>query len=37
MCSATITVKTTKIVEVSVFTTSGNHRFSRAVVNVAAP
>ena len=37
MCSAMITVKTMKIVDVSVLTTSGNHRFSSAVVNVAAP
>ena len=37
MCSAMITVKTMKIVDVSVLTTFGNHRFSRAVVKVAAP
>ena len=37
MCSAMITVKTTKIVGVPVPTTSGNHRFSSAVVKVAAP
>ena len=37
MCSAMITVKTRKIVDVSVLTTSGNHRFSSAVVKVAAP
>ena len=37
MWGAMITVKTMKIVDVSVPTTSGNHRFSRAVVKVAAP
>ena len=37
MCSATTTVKTTKIVARPVPTTSGNHRFSSAVVKVAAP
>ncbi len=35
--SAMITVKTRKIVDVSVLTTFGNHRFSSAVVKVAAP
>ncbi len=37
MCSAMMTVKTRKIVDVSVLTTFGNHRFSSAVVKVAAP
>ena len=37
MCSAMITVKTMKIVDVSVLTTFGNHRLSSAVVKVAAP
>jgi hypothetical protein len=37
MCSAMITVKTMKIVGVSVPTRSGNHRLRSAVVKVAAP
>jgi hypothetical protein len=37
ICPAAIPVKTRKIAVVSVPTTPGNHRFSRAVVKIAAP
>src|ERR687897_727233 len=37
ICAAAMIVKTRKMVPVSVFTTSGNQRFSKAVVNTADP